>query len=188
MSIARSASRAKLRADLDGAKAAGDERPPARPGEFAPDSSLEEAGFESSVPRATIRDVASTAEEPMVCRLPAGGSRIRTLGPPWQGEDKRREVRSLGTESAPQDKSGGIRLPIAWCGALRTNRVGSLILRHLRLEIGRCGGAHGRVLMSFFSSVHNPEIMLGMLVKVLCGDSIATSRRLSCEDNVTSNI
>ena len=39
--------------------------------------------------------------------------------------------------------------------------------------------------MTFVSSVHNPKIMLGMLVKVLCGDSIATRRRLPREGNVT---
>ena len=39
--------------------------------------------------------------------------------------------------------------------------------------------------MSFVSSVHNPKIMLGMLVKVLCGDSIATRRCLPRECNVT---
>ena len=41
------------------------------------------------------------------------------------------------------------------------------------------------VEMTFVSSVHNPKIMLGMLVKVLCGDSIATRRRLPCEGNAT---
>jgi len=39
--------------------------------------------------------------------------------------------------------------------------------------------------MTFVSSVHNPKIMLGMLVKVLCSDSIATRRRLPREGNVT---
>ena len=39
--------------------------------------------------------------------------------------------------------------------------------------------------MSFFSSVHNPEIMLRMLVKVLCSNSIATRRSLPREGNVT---
>jgi hypothetical protein len=39
--------------------------------------------------------------------------------------------------------------------------------------------------MTSISSVHNPKIMLGMLVKVLCNDSIATRRRLSREGNVT---
>jgi hypothetical protein len=39
--------------------------------------------------------------------------------------------------------------------------------------------------MTFISSVHNPKIMLGMLVKVLCGDSIAARRRLPREGNVT---
>jgi len=39
--------------------------------------------------------------------------------------------------------------------------------------------------MTFVSSVHNPKIMLSMLVKVLCSDSIATRRRLASEGNVT---
>ena len=39
--------------------------------------------------------------------------------------------------------------------------------------------------MTFVSSVHNPIIMLGMLVKVLRGDPIATRRRLPREGNVT---
>ena len=41
------------------------------------------------------------------------------------------------------------------------------------------------MLMTFVSSVHNPKIMLCMLIKVLCGDSIATRRRLPSEGNVT---
>ena len=41
------------------------------------------------------------------------------------------------------------------------------------------------MLVTFGSSVHNPKIMLGMLVKVLRGDSIATRRRLAREGNVT---
>jgi hypothetical protein len=53
------------------------------------------------------------------------------------------------------------------------------------LEIGRRSGAHRMVLLTFISSVHNPKVMLGMLVKVLCRDSIATRRRLPCESNVT---
>jgi hypothetical protein len=52
------------------------------------------------------------------------------------------------------------------------------------LQIGWRGGAHGRVLMSFVRSVHNPKIMLGMLVKVLCSNSIVTRRRLPREGNV----
>ena len=35
--------------------------------------------------------------------------------------------------------------------------------------------------MSFVRSVHNPKIMLGMLVKVLCSNSIPTRRRLPRE-------
>jgi hypothetical protein len=38
--------------------------------------------------------------------------------------------------------------------------------------------------MTFVSSVHYPKIMLSMLVKVLCSDSIATRRRLPREGNV----
>ena len=41
------------------------------------------------------------------------------------------------------------------------------------------------VLVTFGSSVHNAKIMLGMLVKGLRGDSIATRRRLAREGNVT---
>ena len=40
------------------------------------------------------------------------------------------------------------------------------------------------LLMTFASSVHNPKIMLRMLVKVLCGDPIATRRRLPPKGNV----
>jgi hypothetical protein len=39
--------------------------------------------------------------------------------------------------------------------------------------------------MTFVNSVHNPKIMLGMLVKVLCGDVIATRKRLSREADIT---
>jgi hypothetical protein len=53
------------------------------------------------------------------------------------------------------------------------------------LEIGRRGGARGAVLLTLVGSVHNPKIMLGMLIKVLCRDSIATRRRLPRESNVT---
>ena len=53
------------------------------------------------------------------------------------------------------------------------------------MEMGRPGGVRGKVLMTFVSSVHNPKIMLSVLVKVLCGDSIATRRRLPSEGNVT---
>jgi hypothetical protein len=62
-----------------------------------------------------------------------------------------------------------------------TSHMGSFLLRHLCLEIGRRGGARDTVLMTFVSSVHNPKIMLGMLVKVLRGDSIATRKRLPRE-------
>jgi hypothetical protein len=39
--------------------------------------------------------------------------------------------------------------------------------------------------MTFVSSVHDPKIMLGMLIKGLCRDAIVTRRRLSREGNVT---
>ena len=39
--------------------------------------------------------------------------------------------------------------------------------------------------MTFVSSVHNPKIMLSVLVKVLCSHSITTRRRLPSEGNVT---
>jgi hypothetical protein len=39
--------------------------------------------------------------------------------------------------------------------------------------------------MTFVSSVHNPKIMLSVLVKVLCSHSITTRRRLPREGNVT---
>ena len=93
--------------------------------------------------------------------------------------------RSSGRESAPKDKSERIRLLIAWWGARRTSHLGPVLLRHLRFEIGRRGRARGTVLMTFVRAVHNPKIMLGMLVKVLRGDSIATRSRLACKGNVT---
>jgi len=43
----------------------------------------------------------------------------------------------------------------------------------------------GVVLVTLGSSVHNAKIMLGVLVKVLRGDSIAARRRLAREGNVT---
>jgi len=76
-------------------------------------------------------------------------------------------------------------LPIARRPRGKTSHFGSFLLRHPCLEIGRRSGARGTVLMTFVSSVHDPKIMLGMLVKVLCGDSIATSPRFSREGNVT---
>src|SRR5713101_1725150 len=93
--------------------------------------------------------------------------------------------RSSGRESVPKDKSERIRLPIAGWGARWTSHFGPVLLRHLRFEIGRRGWARGTVLMTFVSGVHNPKIMLGMLVKVLRGDSIATRRRLARKGNVT---
>jgi hypothetical protein len=53
------------------------------------------------------------------------------------------------------------------------------------LEIGRRSGAHRTVLLTVISSVHNPKVMFGMLVKVFCRDSIATRRRLPRKVNVT---
>jgi len=41
------------------------------------------------------------------------------------------------------------------------------------------------LLMTFASNVHNPKIMLRMLVKILCGDPIAARRRLPPEGKVT---
>jgi hypothetical protein len=41
------------------------------------------------------------------------------------------------------------------------------------------------VLITFVGSAHNPKKMLGMLVKVLCGHTIAARRRLPREGNVT---
>ncbi len=93
--------------------------------------------------------------------------------------------RSSGRESAPKDKSERIRLLIAWWGARRTSHFGPVLLRHLRFEIGRRGWARGTVLLTFVSGVHNPKIMLGMLVKILRGDSIATRRRLARQGYVT---
>jgi len=40
-------------------------------------------------------------------------------------------------------------------------------------------------MLTFVSSVHDTKIMLGMLVKVLCGHAIATRRRLPREGTVT---
>jgi hypothetical protein len=96
--------------------------------------------------------------------------------------------RSSKRVSAPKDKSElseRIKLPISRWGACRISHLGPVLLRHLRFEIDRRGWARGTVLMTtFVSGVHNPKIMLGMLVKVLRGDSIATRRRLARESNV----
>jgi hypothetical protein len=86
---------------------------------------------------------------------------------------------------APKDKSERIRLPIFWWGARRTSHLGPVLLRHLRFEIGRRGWARGPVLKTLVSGVHDPKIMVGMLVKVLRGDSIATRGRLARKGNVT---
>ncbi|HEY6371738.1 MAG TPA: hypothetical protein VIX37_14255 [Candidatus Sulfotelmatobacter sp.] len=93
--------------------------------------------------------------------------------------------RSSGSELAPKDASERIRLPIFWWGARWTRHLGPVLLRHLRFEIGRRIWARGLVLKTFVSGVHNPKIMLGMLVKVLRGDSIVTRRRLARKGNVT---
>jgi hypothetical protein len=73
-----------------------------------------------------------------------------------------------------------VSLAIACAGHL-----GIILLRPLCFEISRGGGGHDTVLITFVGSVHNPKIMLGMLVKVLCGDTIAARRRLPREGNVT---
>jgi hypothetical protein len=41
------------------------------------------------------------------------------------------------------------------------------------------------VLLTFISSVHNPIVMLGMLVEVLCRYAIPTRRRLPRKGNIT---
>src|SRR5208282_6809423 len=92
--------------------------------------------------------------------------------------------RSSERESAPKDKSERIRL-IAWWGARRTSHLGHVLLSHLHFEIGRRGWAGGTVLMTLVSGVHDPKIMVGMLVKVLRGNSIATRGRLARKGNVT---
>ena len=40
------------------------------------------------------------------------------------------------------------------------------------------------MLLTFISSVHYPKVMLGMLVEVLCRNSIATRRRFPRKGNV----
>jgi hypothetical protein len=64
---------------------------------FAPDSLLEEARFEPSVPRS-------------------------------------RESQIFRRRPALQDKSGSIKLPIAWGSTRRIDHLGSFLLRHTRLE------------------------------------------------------
>ena len=123
------------------------DRSAARNRKFA-DSSLEEDGFEPSVPRS-------------------------------------KESQIFRRRPALQDKSGSIKLPVAWGSTRRTDHLGSFLLRRLCLEIGRRGGARGTVMLTSVSSVHNSKIMLGMLIKVLCGHAIAARRRLSREGSVT---
>jgi len=67
----------------------------------------------------------------------------------------------------------------------RASDLGTILLCPLCFEISRGDGGHDTVLMTFVGRVHNPKIMLGMLVKVLCGDAIAARRRLPREGNVT---
>jgi hypothetical protein len=55
----------------------------------------------------------------------------------------------------------------------------------LCLEIGGRAGERCTVLMTVVGSVHNPKIMLGVLIEVLRSDSIATCGRLPRESNVT---
>ena len=67
----------------------------------------------------------------------------------------------------------------------RTGHLGSFLIRHFCFDIGERVAARGTVRMTFVSSVHNPKIMLSVLVKVLCSHSITTRRRLPSEGNVT---
>jgi len=85
---------------------------------------------------------------------------------------------------APQDKSGRVRLPLTWRGARRTIDFGSFRLRHLCLEIGLRARTRGTLLVTFVGSFHHSKIMLGVLVKVLCVDAIATCRRLPTKGDV----
>jgi hypothetical protein len=52
------------------------------------------------------------------------------------------------------------------------------------LGIGGRGGAHRTMLLTVVSSIHNPKVMLGMLVEILCRDAITTRGRLPREGNV----
>ena len=109
---------------------------------------------------------------------PVPRSRERTSGSKSDLQEKPR----------PKHTSGGIRLLITRLpslGAHRTSHLGIFLLRHFCFDIGRRVRARGAVRMTFVSSVHYPKIMLGMLVKVFCSDSIATRRCLSSEGNVT---
>jgi hypothetical protein len=67
----------------------------------------------------------------------------------------------------------------------RSSHLGTFLLRHFCFDVGVRVGAPGTVLLTFVSGVHNPKIMLSMLVEVFCRDSIATRRRLPSEGNVT---
>jgi hypothetical protein len=94
------------------------------------------------------------------------------LSVPRTREDTRHEVRS------------SLYRRMSRC-ARRTCHLRTVLLRNLCFEIGRRGRGRGTVLIVFVSSVHNPKIMLGMLIKVLCGDPIAAGRRFPREGNVT---
>src|SRR5260370_26684969 len=61
----------------------------------------------------------------------------------------------------------------------------TFLLRHFCFDIGGRVGPRSTGLFTSLSSIHNPKKMLRMLVKVLCRDSIGTSRGLSGERNVT---
>src|SRR3984893_17353615 len=63
----------------------------------------------------------------------------------------------------------------------RASHLGNILFRPLCFEISRGGGGHDTVLMTFVGSLHNLKIMLGMLVKVFCRDTIAACRRPPCE-------
>ena len=82
-------------------------------------------------------------------------------------------------------RSGRVRLPLTWPGPRQTIDFGSFLLRHLCLEIGGGAGTRGTLLMTFVGSLHHSKIMLGVLVKVLCVDAIATCRRLPPKGDVT---
>jgi len=106
------------------------------------------------------------------------------LGPrSRRGQAARNQI--FRTTTAPKHTSGGIRPPIACEARNRTSHLGTFLLRHFCFDIGGRVGARDPVLMTFVSSVHNPKIMLGMLIKVLCSHSITTRRRLPSEGNVT---
>ena len=75
-------------------------------------------------------------------------------------------------------------LPLTWRGARWTIDFGSFRLRHLCLDIGLRARTRGTLLVTFVGSFHHSKIMLGVLVKVLCVDAIATCRRLPTKGDV----